>query len=462
MRLLDDFIVPSERIPRVPHQDQKNIATHLAELQAALASVIPESLDGCQRHGNATIPTETLAALAMLCWGWLSGGTIHDRVASACDILKRVGRLEEAVTRQGLMQALASCSESLLPAMTEHLAEQVRQLKGHWTSRGKVNVAVDGTKFLAPRSAANQADFAAGNAGSPPRSYATEADRAKAATVQLLATVMWHVGSGLPLRWRIGGRTASERHQAAEMLEELPANARLIADAEYVGDPLWRAMIVAKRSFLIRVGSNVRLLKNLGELQFRDGYVYFWTEKAQRRSQPPLILKLITLHDGRHPVYLVTNDLDLSESEASEIYRQRWGIEVFFRTVKQSAQRRKLTCLTPQNVRTELQWTLLGLWAALFLGRHQLHQTQTPLHHLSPIKVLRALTRTLLAVRDLATAAPPLRELLAQSLCTNESTRASPKTNRNYPGKKQYTPAGKPHLTTATATQKRLARPLLK
>ncbi len=462
MRLLDDFIVPSERIPRVPHQDQKNDASNLAQIQAALSRVLPQTLDGCQRHGNATIPVETLAALAMLCWGWLSGGTIDDRIAAACDILKRVGRIGEAVTRQGLMQALASCSEALLPAMTEHLAEQVRQLRGHWTSQGKVNIAGDGTKFLAPRSAANQAHFSAENTGSPPRHYASEADRAKAATVQLLATVMWHVGSGLPLRWRIGGRTASERHHAAEMLDELPANARLIADAEYVGDPLWRAMITSKRSFLIRVGANVRLLKNLGELQFCDGYVYFWTEKAQRRSQPPLVLKLITLHDGRHPVYLVTNDLDLSESAASEIYRQRWGIEVYFRTLKQSAQRRKLTCLTPQNVQTELQWTLLGVWAALFLGRHQLHQNQTPLHHLSPIKVLRALTRTLLAVRDLATAAPPLRDLLSQSLRTDESTRASPKTSRNYPRKKQYTSAGKPHLTTATATQKRLAQPLLK
>lgn len=65
---------------------------------------------------------------------------------------------------------------------------------------------------------------------------------------------------------------------------------------------------------------------------------------AQRCSQPPLVLKLIMLHDGKHPVCLVTNDLALRESEASEMSRQRWGIEVCFRTVKQSAQRRKLTC----------------------------------------------------------------------------------------------------------------------
>jgi hypothetical protein len=40
---------------------------------------------------------------------------------------------------------------------------------------------------------------------------------------------MW--GRGLPLHWRIGGQTASERHHAAEMMDELPANATLIDDA---------------------------------------------------------------------------------------------------------------------------------------------------------------------------------------------------------------------------------------
>ena len=95
-------------------------------------------------------------------------------------------------------------------------------------------------------------------------------------------------------------------------------------------------------------------------MQFGDGYVYFWTDKAQRKSQPPLVLRLITIHTGKHPIYLVTNDLEIEDEEVRTIYRQRWGIEVFFRTVKQSAQRRQLSCLTPQNVLTELQWTLLG------------------------------------------------------------------------------------------------------
>ena len=124
---------PWERIPEVPHQDRRHGGDPTAEIQAVLDRILPESLGGIQRHGNATIPAEALAAIAMLCWGWISEGTIEERIAAACDILKRVGRVDAAVSRQGVMQALASCSTSLLPAMTDHLAEQVQQLKGHWT-----------------------------------------------------------------------------------------------------------------------------------------------------------------------------------------------------------------------------------------------------------------------------------------------------------------------------------------
>ena len=465
MRLLNDFIVPSERIPRVPHPDQKRICGNAAEIQAALSRVVPASVVEFRRHGNATIPAQTLVSLAMITWGWLSGGTIEDRLQVACQILTGIRETSGTLSRQGLMKALASGAESLLPLMIRHMADLVQGIKGLWSARGKVNIAADGTKFLAPRTVANQAAFSAEKAAAKktgrPRRYATEADRAKAATVQVNATVMWHLGSGLPLNWRLGGSASSERRNVIEMLPELPANARLVGDAEFVGDPLWRALIDSRRSFIVRVGSNVKLLKNLGELQFSEGYVYFWTDKSQRKSQPPLVLRLITIHNGKHPIYLITNDLEIEDEEVRTIYRQRWGIEDFFRTVKQSAQRRKLSCLTPTNVLTELQWTLLGLWAALFLGQESFRAGQLPRERLSPVKILRALSRVLHSLRDQATTCPPLRELLQTALKADESTRDSPKHNRHYPHKKRHQPAGPPILKSATPAQKRLAKKLL-
>ena len=340
-----------------------------------------------------------------------------------------------------MMQALASCTEALLPLMIRHLTDLVKGIKGLWSAKGKVNIAADGTKFLAPRTVANQAVFSAEKTGRT-RRYATEADRAKAATVQVHGMVLWHLGSGLPLNWRLGGSASSERKNVVEMLPELPANARIVGDAEFIGDPLWRALIDSKRSFIVRVGSNVTLFKNLGELQFSEGYVYFWTDKAQRKLQPPLTLRLIKIHTGKHPIFLITNDLEIDDAEVRTIYRERWGVEVFFRTVKQSAQRRKLNCQTPENVQTELQWTLLGLWAALFLGQEAFRENKHPRENLSQVKVLRALTRVLQSIRDLATDCPPLRELLVTAQKADESSRTRPKHNRHYPRKKRHQIAG--------------------
>src|SRR5438067_1889409 len=86
-----------------------------------------------------------------------------------------------------------------------------------------------------------------------------------------VAMVCWDLTTGLPVRWKVTGGTGSERKSVAELLEELPANARLIGDAEYVGYPLWTAIIESGRSFLFRIGSNVTFLKNLGRYRLQDG-----------------------------------------------------------------------------------------------------------------------------------------------------------------------------------------------
>jgi hypothetical protein len=44
------------------------------------------------------------------------------------------------------------------------------------------------------------------------------------------------------------------------------------------------------------------------------------------------VLRLIVVHNGRHPVYLVTSVLnagELSAAQAAQIYSRRWGIEVY-------------------------------------------------------------------------------------------------------------------------------------
>ena len=161
--------------------------------------------------------------------------------------------------------------------------------------------------------------------------------------------MLWHVGSGLPWAWRTGPSDSSERAHLQEMLSELPENSLLTADAGFVGYDLWTSILSAGQSLLVRVGGNVRLLKKLGYVREHAGLVYLWPDAVAQRDQPPLVLRLIVAHNGRQPVYLVTNvnsTAELSDAEAIAIYRRRWGIELFYRNCKQTFERRKLRSLS--------------------------------------------------------------------------------------------------------------------
>lgn len=442
------------------HQDGSHLHENLQAIKGLFERMLPEPLASIRRHGNATLEPSWLAAVAISCWGWTPRGTLTDRVKTACSVVGRVWNVETTVSRQGLMKALASSGEALVELIVDQLAVTLSTLKGHWTRGGKVNIAVDGTKMKAPRTQANQRVFAASRSSRKRRTYRSAADASKAATVQVLMTVFWHLSTGLPLRWKIDGASGSERKSVEELIEQLPHNARLIGDAEYVGYPLWSTVINAGRSFLFRVGSNVTLLKNLGHYRAGDGYVYLWPDHALRKEQPPLVLRLFIIHNGRHRVYLVTNELAMPETLASELYRGRWGIEVFFRSIKQSCQRSKLCCGTPENVYSELHWTLLGIWSAMFLGSQTIAGEGLPPDRLSPVKVMRAFADTIYAIHVNGSAIELLSDLLTRAQLTDESRRTSSKTSRRYPRKKKRRKCGAPHLKQATTLQKQLARKL--
>src|SRR4029078_5890421 len=97
--------------------------------------------------------------------------------------------------------------------------------------------------------------------------------------------------------------------------------------------------------------------------------VYLWPDTAAKKNGPPLVLRLVVVNNGKHPVYLVTSVCSakrLSDSQIVELYRRRWGIELFYRHLKQTFQRRKLRSTSAENARLELEWSLVGLWAMGF------------------------------------------------------------------------------------------------
>jgi hypothetical protein len=55
------------------------------------------------------------------------------------------------------------------------------------------------------------------------------------------------------------------------MIDGLPAGVLVTADAGYVGYEYWKALIDTDHPLVIRVGSNVKMLKKLGYARERNG-----------------------------------------------------------------------------------------------------------------------------------------------------------------------------------------------
>ena len=155
----------------------------------------------------------------------------------------------------------------------------------------------------------------------------------------------------------------------------------------------------------------------------------------------------------RRTIWLVTNEFDLNPRQLKELYAARWGVEVFFRTVKQNCGKAKLVCRTPEQVRAELHWTLLGVWASLFVARLCFRACRQRLDRLSPRQVLDAFAAALLDA-DAALA-------LAECRKADESSRTTSKTSRRYPRKKRRKPCGKPRLRRATPDEIQAAEAFL-
>jgi hypothetical protein len=242
------------------------------------------------------------------------------------------------------------------------------------------------------------------------------------------------------------------------MLPHLPPNALITADAGFVGYEYLRAILDGDRELLIRVGSNVRLFKNLGYARESRGTVYLWPDREAARQQPPLVLRLVEAHNGRHPVFVVTSVLSsrrLTDRQVIELYARRWGIELFYRHLKQIFQRRKLRSQRAENARVELEWSLMGLWAMALYVLVELELAGLPVGRLSIAQTLRAFRRIMRDYRHPRERGQTLRHHLRRALIDEYSRRN--KTSRHDPRKKQTSPAGPPEIVLATDTHVQLA-----
>lgn len=271
---------------------------------------------------------------AAVLMAWSSGQSLMERfseVRSCLDEMfssrRRVGR-----TYQGFIKQLMLHGGVLLEIIHGQLRRRMREIAGeHWLRDGFLAFAVDGSRVEMPRTFDNEEYFECGG-------------RHKTGP-QMWLTTLWHIGTGLPWCWKIGKANDAERNHLRDMLKLLPQMVLLIADAGFTGYELMTEILSAGHSFLIRVGSNVKLLTELGyAVVENDGTVYLWPSQAMKDSRPPLVLRMIVLQRKGKKIFLLTNvdEEKLSDRQAGVFYEMRWGVEVFYRSLKQTLGHRKM------------------------------------------------------------------------------------------------------------------------
>ena len=296
------------------------------------------------------------------------------------------GHCRTGQTYNGLLKALERQQNTVLPIVKTELRAQVRRRWDHLHSTHPwVLLAVDGSKEDLPRTRDHERGFGIADNGSTPQAF---------------ITAIAEVHTGLLWDWRLGRARASERQHLTEMIPDLPGDALLLADAGFVGLPIWEKLNTEGKHFLIRVGSNVHLLTDLwphAEARVTHDIVYAWPQNA-RNTCPPLKLRLIKVGSGRQVVHLLTNVLEptrLSRKAAGAIYRKCWGVELFYRTFKRTLGCAKLRSKAARRATIELEWALVTMTLMTLMGVDALVKRRRDPHRISHAQLLHILRTSL-------------------------------------------------------------------
>ena len=185
-----------------------------------------------------------------------------------------------------------------------------------------------------------------------------------------------------------------------------------------------------------------------------------WPEK--RWHEAPVVLRLIKRRQGKKKMYLVTNVLDpkaLSEKSAAVLYEMRWGVEVFYRSLKQTLQKRKMLSHSPEAARCELTWIMFGMWVLGLMSVAKIIARGA-----DPLSWSAALARDRVrqSMRLALSARHQDRGLLHDLAWAIKDgyARHGRKKARNWPHKKTEAPPGAPIIQLANAEQQRAMKRL--
>lgn len=384
----------------------------------------------------------------LLTMTWCCGDSEGERFASARAfyVSCHQRRRRPGDSLQGFQMALARLPMRVLRALASALRQQLAQRFVDSLRIGKggyVPLGCDGSRLECPRSQELQARLGeAGKADSPPMVYLS-------ALVLLPVGLLWS--------WRLGKGTASEHTHLRCLLNTLPKQALIVADAFYQGYDLYAALLAVKASFLVRLSSRSRLYtaKAVPLDRFRQGLVYYWPEKAQNQGRPPLYLRLVRVRGPKADVWLLTNVLDpreLNHQQIGQLYRWRWRNEGLFRYYKRLLGKVKLQSRTVALVHREAEGSLIALQLLLALAMPTQTRNGTTVlldRPESPRRILLRIRGGITArLRTLGPRQFAAYQEMLERVRSEDRARASPKVRQVWPRRKDHEPPKPPLILT--------------
>jgi len=168
---------------------------------------------------------------------------------------------------------------------------------------------------------------------------------------------------------------------------------QILADTIYVFDKgyydfnWWWSIEEKKAFFVTRLKHNaaIEIIENLptqDEKILEDGLFEFKNKnprggKKNHYAKP--LRRIVVKREEKEPLVLVTNLTEVSAEVIAELYKERWGIELFFKWIKQNLKIKKFLGRSENAVKTQIAialitYLLLGIFKFAIKSERSLHQ----------------------------------------------------------------------------------------
>ena len=371
------ILLDSEQFAPFWTQTGINVMQHQNTVLHQLLQHVPWTLfDGLVERHQADKHVRRLKTksqfLAML-YGQLSGATSLREIVTGLESCRtRLYHVGAEPTRRSTL----SDANSLRPAQVfcDLFAAMLKSAhRGLRRTLGEAVYLINSTGLKLDERSANWARFSAGVCGAK-------------------AHVVYDAGADCPIYAQVSAANVNDITIAQQMPVE--PGATYVFDLGYYDYRWWATLDDAGCRIVTRLKKNTPLTIIEEQPVAQGGPVVsdriglLPARLSYRRSNPmsnPVREICVQIETGKL-LRILSNDLDSNAADIAELYKRRWGIELFFRWVKQTLKIRHFVGMTENAVRIQIAIALIA-FLLLRLAHAAQHVVATPLTFARLIKI---------------------------------------------------------------------------